>query len=41
MKSKCLNAKPTLFCHWDFELDLAFELCHLTLFRVWDLVLGI
>jgi len=28
-----LNAKTTPFCHWDFELYLAFELCHLILFR--------
>ena len=34
MKSKCLNAKTTSFSHLGFELRLAFELCHLTLFRI-------
>jgi len=29
------------FGHWDFELDLAFALCHLILFEIWDLMLAI
>jgi hypothetical protein len=37
MKSKCLNAKPTSFCHWGFELYLTFELCNLTFFETWAL----
>jgi len=35
------NVKGTLVCHRDSELDLAFELCHLSLFRAWTLGLGI
>jgi hypothetical protein len=31
LKSKCLNAKITSFHHLGFELDLTFELCHLSL----------
>jgi len=31
LKSKCLNAQTTSFSHLGFELDLAFELCHLSL----------
>ena len=30
-KHKCLNAKTIWSCHWGFELNLAFELCHSTL----------
>jgi hypothetical protein len=51
MKSKCLNAKTFIadkpgnyiFLIWvlGFVIDLAFELCHLILFRIWDLMLGI
>ena len=39
-KSKCVNANTTAFCHWDFELYLAFELCHLIFlgFRIWTVI---
>jgi hypothetical protein len=30
-KSKCLNAKTTWFHYLDFDFDLTFGLCHLTL----------
>jgi len=33
MKSKCLNAKTISFHPLGFELDLIFELCHLSLFN--------
>jgi hypothetical protein len=38
---KCLNAKTTSFSNLGFELDLAFEPCHLSLFGIWGLVLEI
>jgi len=34
LKFKYLNVKTTLFCPLDFEIDLTFEPCYLTLFRV-------
>jgi hypothetical protein len=37
LKSKFLDVKTSSFCHWDFELDLTFELCHLSLSSIWDL----
>jgi hypothetical protein len=41
LKPKCLNAKPIPFCPLNFELDLTFELCPLTLFMIWNLAKGI
>jgi len=38
LKSKCLNGKTTSFCHWGFELDLTFELCHLILLGIYPFV---
>jgi hypothetical protein len=41
VKSKWLNVETTSFCHWDFELDLTFELCNLTFLEAWALAFDI